>query len=70
MVDSDAPGALFFAGHAAEDAVVIADELLKQILLLLKEVLLHQLNFCKTNSTNQRSHLSCRHSNCKSKSKM
>ena len=53
MVDFDAPGALFFAGHAAEDAVVIADELVKANLITFK-----RLNFCKTNSTNQGSHLS------------
>ena len=53
MVDSDAPGALFFAGHAAEDAVVIADELVKANLITFK-----RLNFCKTNSTYQGSHLS------------
>ena len=36
MVDSDASGALFFAGHAAEDAVVIADELVKANLITFK----------------------------------
>ena len=43
MTASNPLGALFFTGHAAEEAVEIADELVENSLINMKKVL-HQFN--------------------------